>query len=91
MPNVLKNITSFIYSIQPGIYDYPWSNIDGQLSKINRGTVIVQGDGFCFLSSIIKCLKVDHEIKLNIQEVTDLVVEQALEFHDNMLNSILQL
>ena len=24
----------------------------------------------------------DHEIKLNIQEVKDLVVEQALEFHD---------
>ena len=73
---------SFIYRIQPGIYDYPWSNIDGLLSKINRGTEIVQGDGFCFLSSIIKCLEVDHEIKLNIQEVKDLVVEQALEFHD---------
>ena len=24
----------------------------------------------------------DHEIKLSIQEVKDLVVEQALEFHD---------
>ena len=80
--HVLKNITSFIYSIQPGIYDYPRSNIDCLLSKINRGTEIVQGDAFCFLSSVIKCLEVDHEIKLNIQEVKDLVVEQALEFHD---------
>ena len=73
--HLLKNITSLIYSIQPGIYDYPWSNTDGLLSKINRGTEIVQEDGFCFLSSIIKCLEVDHEIKLNIQEIKDLVVE----------------
>ena len=80
--HVLKNITSFIYSIQPGIYDYSWSNIDGLLSKINRGTEIVQWDGFCFLSFIIKCLEVDNEIKLNIQEVKDLVVEQTLGFHD---------
>ena len=87
MPYVLfflcpKNNTSFIYSIQPGTYNYPWSNTDGLLSKINRGTEIVQGDHICFLSSIIKCLEVDHEIKLNIQEVKDLVVEQALEFHE---------
>ena len=80
--HVLKIITSFIDSIQPGIYDYPWSNIDGLLSKIKKGTEIVQREGFCFLSSIIKCLEVDHEIKLNIQEVKGQVVDQALEFHD---------
>ena len=27
-------------------------------------------------------MEVDHEINLNIQEVKDLVVEEALEFHD---------
>ena len=74
----LKNITSFIYSIQPGIYEYPWLNIHNLLNKINRRTETVQGDGFSFISSVIKCMEVDHEINLNIQEVKDLVVKQAL-------------
>ena len=82
MSHVLKNITSFIYSIQPGIYQYPWSNFDGLLSKINRRTETVKGDAFCFLSSVMKCMEVDHAINLKIQEVKDLVVEQACEFHD---------
>ena len=52
-PMSLKDITSFIYIIQPGTYEYPWSNIDGLFNKINRRTETVQGDGFCFISSII--------------------------------------
>ena len=57
-------------------------NFDGLLSKINRRTETIKGDGFCFLSSIMKFMEVDHAIDLKIQEVKDLVVEQACEFHD---------
>ena len=68
--------------MQPGIYEYPWSNFDGLLSKIKRRTETVKGDSFCFFLSVIKSMEMDHGINLQIQEVKDLIVEQACEFHN---------
>ena len=75
----IKKILYSIYSKVPVILPITWKEIGTHFDDIGRETVPIQGDGFCFITSLVKAMKSEHNIILEKSEAQDLIIDQVIE------------
>ena len=76
------SIILFLYSIYskvPVILPITWKEIGTHFDDIGHETVPIQGDEFCFITSLVKAMKSEHNIILEKSEAQDLIIDQAIE------------
>ena len=59
-----------------------WTNLETYLNKNGQYIKKIPGDGFCLLSSILACMKNDHQIDITIDIAKQLILEQLIDNHD---------
>ena len=59
-----------------------WANLETYLNKNGWYIKKIPGDGFCLLSSILACMKNDHQIDIPTDNAKQLIVEQLIDNHD---------
>ena len=69
----------FFYSKVPVIFPITWKQIDTHFDDIGHKTVPIQGDRFCFIMSLVKGMKSEHNIILEKSKAQDLIIDQAIE------------
>ena len=61
--------------------DVPWAALDDYLKKVNRRISKIRGDGFCFITSIVECMKNDYNVDIQVQETINCIIEEMVENH----------
>ena len=56
-----------------------WIDLDQHLASLNRGVVVVQEDGFCFLEAVRKSLLVDYNEEISITKMIEMVMYELYE------------
>ena len=59
-----------------------WANLETYLNKNGWYIKKILDDGFCLLSSILACMKNDHQIDITINNAKQLILEQLIDNHD---------
>ena len=59
-----------------------WANLETYLNKNGWYIKKILGDGFYLLSSILACMKNDHQIDISIDNAKQLILEQLIDNHD---------
>ena len=63
-----------------------WTNLQQHLGRRNRVVHRVSGSGFCFLNAVAKSLQADHDIKIQLSEAINIIVQHLLENHQNYVD-----
>ena len=61
--------------------DVPWEALHDYLKKVNRRISKIRGDGFCFITSIVECMKSDYNVDIQVQETINCIFEEMVENH----------
>ena len=83
MPKCAHN---FIFSTTPGIIPIMWNEINHKLFNIGHEEYPIPGSGFCLIDSIVHILQVEYKMNISIENVKELIQNQALEEHGKYIN-----
>ena len=48
---------------------------------MNRRILKIRGDSFCFITSIVECMKNDYNVNIQVQETINCIIEEMVENH----------
>ena len=63
-----------------------WGNVNDVLHKMQRYPLDIQGDGFCFIYSLMESLSHDHKITLEFNQVCQLILDHLCNENEKYLN-----